>query len=44
MQAIPLEAAAVMETAEAAPTIQQLIQTAASNPPTYEAQPVTGVI
>jgi hypothetical protein len=44
MQAIPLEAAAVMETAETVPTVQQLIQTAASNPPTYEAQPVTGVI
>jgi hypothetical protein len=44
MQAIPLEAQAVMETVETIPTVQQLIQTAASNPPTYEAQPVTGVI
>jgi hypothetical protein len=43
-QAIPLEAQAAAEFTEAAPTVQQLIQTAASNPPTYEAQPVTGVI
>jgi hypothetical protein len=41
---IPLEAQAAAEFTEAAPTVQGLIQTAASNPPTYEAQPVTGVV
>jgi hypothetical protein len=41
---IPLEAQAAAEFTEAAPTVQGLIQTAASNPPTYDAQPVTGVV
>ena len=43
-QVIPLEAQAAAEFTEAAPTVQGLIQTAASNPPTYDAQPVTGVV
>ena len=45
-QAIPLEAPAqvVSETAETVPTVQELSQTAAATVPTYEAQPVTGVV
>jgi hypothetical protein len=45
-QTIPLEAPAVAEanTTETVPTVQELIQTAAATVPTYEAQPVTGVV
>ena len=43
---IPLEAPAqvVTDTTETVPTVQELIQTAAATVPTYEAQPVTGVV
>ena len=46
LQTIPLEAPAqvVTDTTETVPTVQELIQTAAATVPTYEAQPVTGVV
>jgi len=45
-QTIPLEFQGQVgsESAETVPTVQELIQTAAATVPTYEAQPVTGVV
>jgi hypothetical protein len=45
-QVIPLEFQGQVgsESAETVPTVQDLIQTAAATVPTYEAQPVTGVV